>query len=142
MFHQNKKTKSEKLISRNTYFIKTNFQECLHWIARNKLHIWWVTPIFRSKAITLPYTPPASFINWKKLYFVFFSGYKLVFYHHRWKQPVTTESIDQYGPHGNVKRGGKCQMICHPWSSTQAQEIPWIPVEIEIQELRGFIFWQ
>ena len=56
----------------------------------------------------------------------------------RWQ--LTTESIDQYRPRGNA-REGKCQMICHSWSK-QAQEIPWIPVQIEIQELRGLIFWQ
>ena len=38
MFHQNKKTKSEKLISRNI-LLKQNFLECLHWIAQNELHI-------------------------------------------------------------------------------------------------------
>ena len=44
VFHQNKKTnvkktKSEKLISRNI-LLKQNFQECLLWIAGNELHQW------------------------------------------------------------------------------------------------------
>ena len=61
---------------------------------------------FKSNHTALIPRPPILLIE-NKLYFIFFSGYKLVFYHHWWKQPVATESIDQYGPHGNVKRGGK-----------------------------------
>ena len=61
---------------------------------------------FKSNHTALIPRPPVLLIE-NKLYFIFFSGYKLVFYHHWWKQPVATESIDQYGPDGNVKRGGK-----------------------------------
>ena len=45
-FYQDKNAKLDKWRSRNILLIR-NSQECLHWITRNRLFLWWVTPIFR-----------------------------------------------------------------------------------------------
>ena len=50
MVYQNKNFHFEKSRSINI-LLKQNFQECMHWMAKNQLHRWWVTPIFHSESV-------------------------------------------------------------------------------------------